>query len=67
MSHTRGVQTYTQPVVTDERRRAAVMARDRRADGMFVYGVTSTGVFLPALLRLTASAERSHGVFLNGH
>ena len=45
MSHTRGVQTYTQPVVTDERRRAAVMARDRRADGMFVYGVTSTGVF----------------------
>ena len=45
MSHNRAVQTYMQPLFTDERRRAAVMARDRRADGAFVYGVTSTGIF----------------------
>jgi AraC family transcriptional regulator of adaptative response/methylated-DNA-[protein]-cysteine methyltransferase len=39
------MQMYTGSLVTDERRREAVMARDPRADGAFVYGVTSTGVF----------------------
>lgn len=31
--------------MTDRRRWAAVLARDRRADGTFYYAVTSTGVF----------------------
>lgn len=45
MSHTKSMQTFAATIVDDERRRAAVMARDRHADGSFVYGVTSTGIF----------------------
>jgi len=35
----------TIPYPDADRRLAAVMARDRRADGAFVYAVTSTGIF----------------------
>ena len=33
------------PFVTDEARWSAVVRRDRRADGAFYYGVSTTGVY----------------------
>ena len=44
MPHTKTMQTFTQPPPAD-RRIAAVMNRDTRADGSFVYAVRSTGIF----------------------
>jgi len=45
MPHTKTmqVQSFTQNI--SDPRLVAVMARDRRADGSFVYGVSSTGIF----------------------
>ena len=46
MPHTKTVQIApTTPAAPFDPRLAAVMAKDRRADGSFVYAVTSTGIF----------------------
>ena len=42
---------------------AAVEGRDAAADGSFYYGVKTTGVLLPAGLRVAAPVARQHGVF----
>ena len=39
------MQNFPTPTAHDDRRFAAVVARDRRADGRFVYAVRSTGIF----------------------
>lgn len=50
--------------MTDDQRWQAVAANDRRFDGVFFYGVTSTAVLLPPLLPLP-SAPAGPGAVLS--
>src|ERR1051325_8971927 len=43
--HNRRMMTMTAPVPTGDARWQSVLARDRRADGAFVYAVATTGVY----------------------
>src|SRR5215467_3318751 len=45
MNSNHGIRARTETFAGDEQRWAAVQARDPRADGHFVYGVRTTGVF----------------------
>ena len=46
------------PFATDEARWSAVVRRDRGADGTFYYAVSTTGVYLPAVLCVQARQTR---------
>ena len=51
-----------QSVVERDPRWPLIVARDRRADGSFVYSVATTGVYLPAVLRVAARAPRERAL-----